>query len=109
MTVEGCEHRVVLTTFGGRDQAVQVARALVEEKLAACVNVLDGVRSIYRWQGAVQDDAEVLCVIKTTADRYAALEARLLALHPYEVPEVIALPIAGGSPAYLRWLTDSVR
>ena len=100
---------VVLSTFPDSDKAAQVARVLVEEQLAACVNLIASVRSIYRWQGAVQDDAEALAIIKTTADRYPALVARLAELHPYEVPEIIALPLAAGHPPYLAWLAGQVR
>jgi periplasmic divalent cation tolerance protein len=96
---------VVLMTFPDRERALACARALVDERLAACVNVLGDVRSIYRWQGAVHDDAEVLCVAKTTPERFEALRARVVALHPYEVPEVIALSIEAGHAPYLEWIT----
>jgi periplasmic divalent cation tolerance protein len=99
---------VVLMTLPDRDKAVSMGRALVEERLAACVNVLDGVRSIYAWKGQVQEDPEVLCVIKTTLDRFEALRARIVALHPYEVPEVVALPIVAAHAPYLAWLIGSV-
>ena len=95
---------VVLSTFPDAAQAAEVARVLVDEQLAACVNLVPAIRSIYRWQGAVHDDAEALAIIKTTAARYPALAARLAALHPYEVPEIIALPLADGHPPYLAWL-----
>nr|HEX4318905.1 divalent-cation tolerance protein CutA [Kofleriaceae bacterium] len=103
------EAMVVLSTFPSESVAAEVARALVEERLCACVNVVGGVRSIYRWQGAVDDAAEVLAVIKTTRARLDALIARLAALHPYEVPEAIALPVAGGHAPYLAWLRDQLR
>jgi periplasmic divalent cation tolerance protein len=99
---------VVLSTFPDAEQAAQVARILVEERLAACVNLVAAVRSIYRWQDAVQDDAESLAIIKTTTDRYQALAARLAELHPYEVPEIIALALADGHPRYLGWLAGQV-
>jgi periplasmic divalent cation tolerance protein len=95
---------VVLSTFPDAEKAAQVARVLVDEQLAACVNLVPSVRSIYRWQGAVQDEAEVLALIKTTAERHAALAARLAALHPYDVPEILALPVAAVHPPYLAWL-----
>jgi periplasmic divalent cation tolerance protein len=98
------EIRVVLVTAPDRDAAGRIARALVEERLAACVNAVPGVRSTYRWQGAVQEDDEVLLVIKTRADRVAALADRVRALHPYDLPEVLALPAAGGSADYLGWV-----
>jgi periplasmic divalent cation tolerance protein len=99
---------VVLSTFPDADQAAQIARVLVDEQLAACANLIAGVRSIYRWQGAVQDDGEALAIIKTTVERYPALAARLAELHPYEVPEIIALPLADGHPPYLAWLAGQV-
>ncbi len=95
---------VVLVTAPGVDQAARIARALVEERLAACGNVVPGIRSIYRWQGAVQEDQEALLVLKTTRARFEALRARVLAMHPYEVPEVIALPVEAGSARYLAWI-----
>jgi periplasmic divalent cation tolerance protein len=100
---------VVLVTAPGADEAARIARAVVEERLAACGNVVPGLRSIYRWQGAVQEDAEALLVLKTTRDRFEALRARVLALHPYEVPEVIALPIEAGSAPYLAWIAAETK
>lgn len=97
---------VVLSTFPDAEKAAEVARVLVDEQLAACVNLVPAIRSIYRWQGAVHDDAEALAIIKTTAERYPALAARLAALHPYEVPEILALPLADGHPPYLAWLAS---
>ena len=85
-----------------------LADALVGEGLAACVNRLPGVSSTYRWQGKVVTDSEVLLLIKTTESRFAALKQRLLALHPYEVPELIAVPVAQGHAAYLEWVRASV-
>jgi periplasmic divalent cation tolerance protein len=99
---------VVFSTFPDADTAARIARTLVEEKLAACVNMVPTVRSIYRWEGKVCDEAETLAVIKTTAERYAALAARIAELHPYQVPEVIALPLADGHPPYLAWLAEQV-
>jgi periplasmic divalent cation tolerance protein len=99
---------VVLSTFPDADAAARVARALVEARLAACVNLVPTVRSIYRWQGAISDDAEVLAVIKTTAERYPALAAKIAELHPYQVPEIVALPLADGHPPYLAWLAAQV-
>jgi periplasmic divalent cation tolerance protein len=95
---------VVLSTFPDADKAAEIARVLVDESLAACVNLVPTVRSIYRWQGAIQDDAEALAVIKTTAERYPALEQALRGGHPYELPEIIAVPIERGLPAYLDWV-----
>ncbi|MDX1380653.1 MAG: divalent-cation tolerance protein CutA, partial [Xanthomonadales bacterium] len=81
-----------------------LGRAVVSERLAACVNVVPGVRSIYRWNGDLQEEGEVLLVVKTTSDRLEALTERILALHPYDVPEVLALPLAAGSGGYLAWV-----
>ncbi len=97
---------VVFSTFPSADKAAEVGRALVAEQLAACVNLVPSVRSIYRWQGELQDDTETLAIIKTTDERLAALTARLIALHPYELPEVIALPVTGGSAPYLAWVAS---
>ena len=99
---------VALTTVGSADDAERIARALVERRLAACVNVVPGVVSIYRWQGAVERDEERLLVIKTREERLEPLRQALVALHPYELPALVALPIAGGHPPYLAWLDESV-
>lgn len=100
---------VVLCTAPSRDVARAIARAVVEERLAACVNVVPGITSVYRWEGRVQEDEEVLLVLKTATDRRAALEARVRALHPYEVPEFVALAAAHVAPAYLAWLEGATR
>jgi periplasmic divalent cation tolerance protein len=100
------EPLVVLSTFKDSAAAAAVAQALVGEGLAACVNIVPQVRSIYRWDGAVQDDAEALAIIKTTRDRYDRLALRLVELHAYDVPEVIALPIVAGHAPYLAWLAS---
>ena len=100
---------VALTTAPTADAAAQIARALVGEGLAACVNVVPGVRSIYAWKGELCDEAEVLCVVKTRADRVEALRARLVALHPYEVPELVVLDVTGGHEPYLTWVAGQVR
>lgn len=99
---------VVLVTVPNAETADTLAEALVGERLAACVNVLPAMRSVYRWKGAVEREREQLCIVKTTRDAFERLRARVVELHPYEVPEVIALPIERGHPAYLDWLTDSV-
>ncbi len=98
---------VVLTTFPDRPSAEQAARALVEGGLAACVNVLPEMTSIYRWQGALQQDSEHQLVIKTVARRLADIDAWLRQHHPYELPELVALPVQGGSRDYLNWLETS--
>lgn len=88
--------------------AQQIAETLVDEQLAACVNIMAPCRSVYRWQGKLENASEVPLQIKTTAAAYPALQARLLQLHPYEVPEIIALPLAAGLPAYLTWVAAEV-
>ena len=95
---------VVLVTVPTPERAAELARALVGERLAACGNVVPGLRSVYRWEGKVQEDDEALLVLKTTRARFEALRDRVLALHPYDVPEVLALPVEAGSAAYLAWL-----
>jgi periplasmic divalent cation tolerance protein len=97
---------VVLVTAPTPERAAELARALVEERLAACGNVVPGLRSIYRWEGKVQDEAEALLVLKTTRARFAALRDRVLALHPYQVPEVLALPVEAGAERYLGWIAS---
>jgi periplasmic divalent cation tolerance protein len=99
---------IVLTTLGADADAAALGRTLVDEGLAACVNVLPAMTSIYRWKGNIEQDREQQVVIKTIAERLPALEARLRELHPYEVPEFLVLDAAGGSEAYLRWLDESV-
>jgi periplasmic divalent cation tolerance protein len=99
---------VIFCSCPDADSAGRLADTLVEERLAACVTRLPGATSVYRWEGAVQRDAEVLLIIKTTAERLANLSARIEALHPYEVPEVLAVPVAGGAERYLAWLGQTV-
>ncbi len=96
---------VVFSTFPSEDKAADIARTLVSEGLCACVNLVPPVRSIYRWQGQLCDERETLAIIKTTRERFDALRERLVALHPYEVPEVIAIPVEAGHPPYLDWVT----
>jgi periplasmic divalent cation tolerance protein len=98
---------IVLTTVGNADEAHVIARTLVAEGLAACVNLLPEMTSIYRWEGAIQEDRERQLVIKTTRERVDALRDRLHELHTYEVPEFLVLSIDGGSDAYLRWIEKS--
>lgn len=100
---------VVLVTCGSAKEAQRIARALVEARLAACGNILETpVRSIYQWKGKVESAKECLLIIKTTRRRLAALEKMVRRLHSYDVPEIIALPIAAGSQAYLNWIDESV-
>lgn len=90
------------------DRAGPIAEELVRRELAACVNIVAGVRSVYRWKGAVEHDEESLLVVKTTRDALAALEEALAELHPYETFELVAVDVSGGSRAYLDWIGDSV-
>lgn len=99
---------IVLTTLAADADAAGLARTLVAERLAACVSVLPAMTSFYWWEGRLGEEREQQLVIKTTADRVAALAARLRELHPYEVPEFLVLRVSDGSDAYLRWIRDSV-
>jgi periplasmic divalent cation tolerance protein len=98
------ETLLVLTNLPDAEAARTLAARLVEQRLAACVNMLAPCRSVYRWQGKIEEAQEVPLLIKTTAGRYAALEAAIKAAHPYDLPEVIAVPLAQGLPAYLAWV-----
>jgi periplasmic divalent cation tolerance protein len=95
---------VVLSTCGSAEEAERIARALVEKRLAACVNVMPAVRSFYRWKGAIEDEQELLLVIKSSRGLFDQLRAEIERLHSYEVPEVIAVPVVDGSEGYLEWL-----
>jgi periplasmic divalent cation tolerance protein len=95
---------LVYCTCPDPDTALRIAKALVDQQLAACVNVVPGLISVYRWQGQMETAQEVLLLIKTRQAVYPELEAALLALHPYELPEIIAVPIEAGLPAYLSWI-----
>ena len=110
MESSGAEPRIVLvlTTLGADVDAAALAQTLVDERLAACVNVLPVMMSVYRWKGTIETDREQQLVIKTTAAHVGALEARLRALHPYEVPEFLVVPVDGASDAYRDWLLGSV-
>ena len=100
---------LVLTNLPDRAAAERIAESLVGQKLAACVNILAPCRSVYRWKGGLQRDEEHPMLIKTTAERYAALEEALRAAHPYELPEIIAVPIERGLPAYLDWVAAETK
>lgn len=102
------DHLQVSTTAGSEQEAERIAAALVERRLAACVQVVGPVTSRYRWQGEVETAREWLCTAKTTADRYAELEATIRELHSYDEPEIVATPIVAGSAGYLEWLSRSV-
>ena len=100
------EFVVVFVTSGSEEEALKVAHALVEERLAACANLVSPIRSIYRWEGKICDEKEWLLVVKTQRSRFEELEKRVKSLHSYTVPEIIALPMVEGSPAYLRWVEE---
>lgn len=100
---------IVFVTASSNEEASRIASSLVGERLAACVNIVSNIESVYRWQGEVARDRETLMIIKTTGERYAELERRVKELHSYTTPEVIALKIEQGSRAYLDWLRESTR
>ena len=97
---------IVLTNLPDRAAAVQLAQELVARRLAACVNVLAECTSVYRWKGGIENAAEVPVLIKTRAERYAEVEAAIRSLHPYELPEIIAVPVRHGFDEYLQWVAD---
>jgi periplasmic divalent cation tolerance protein len=103
------DKRLVLTTCGSLEEARRLAQALVERQLAACVNIVPQIESVYRWQGNVETAAEFLLVIKTTAGAFAALRDALIEIHSYDVPECIEIVIEDGNADYLAWLGESVR
>ena len=100
--------RLILTTAGSHDEAKKIAHALVERRLAACVNIVSGVESIYRWKDKVEEASEWLLLIKTTSDLSAQVRDAIRQLHSYDLPECIMLDVAGGSPPYLDWISESV-
>jgi periplasmic divalent cation tolerance protein len=100
---------VVLTTCALESDAERMARALVDRRLAACVNVVPGVRSFYHWKGETQSSEEFLLIVKTSRDLFGALRAEMEKLHPYEVPELLALPVVAGAESYLSWLQSNLR
>jgi periplasmic divalent cation tolerance protein len=100
------EEIVVYITTANEEEAAKIARALVETKLAACVNIVKNIRSIYTWQGKVEDETEALMIVKTQKKHFGALSAKVKGLHSYSVPEIIALPIIEGSGDYLKWLRE---
>lgn len=95
---------LIMTTMPDRASAMSLAQMLVDERIAACVNVLSDCTSVYRWQGKSETAMEVPVLIKTTDENYSQLEQRIMSVHPYELPELIAVPISGGLPAYLKWI-----
>src|ERR1035437_464748 len=100
---------LVITNLPDAASAQALASSLIEQRLAACVNILAPCRSVYRWQGKIEAAEEVPLLIKTTAERYAALELAIRAQHPYELPEIVAVPLSGGLPAYLSWVAEETR
>lgn len=102
-------HVVVLSTVPDQKSADKIAVALVKERLAACVNLMPGITSIYSWKQELKREPECLLIIKTTAGRFEALRRRLRALHPYQTPEILALPVSHGDPDYFDWLTQNTR
>ena len=102
------EAMVVFVTAPSAEKAAEIARTLVEEKLAACGNVIPGIRSIYRWEGKICDDAEALLVLKVAAKRLQELSDRIVALHPYQLPEVVATRIEGGNERYIDWIVQTM-
>jgi periplasmic divalent cation tolerance protein len=102
------EEKLVLSTAGSKEQASKIASALVEERLAACVNIVGPIESVYRWQGSVDRTQEFLLLIKTTAAFSQRVQERIRELHTYELPEAIEVDITGGSAEYLRWIVESV-
>nr|MBC7244064.1 divalent-cation tolerance protein CutA [Chloroflexota bacterium] len=102
-------HLVVFITAGSSEEAQRIAHALVEERLAACVNIVLPVQSVYRWQGKIQVDQEALLVVKTAAEVVEKLAKRVKQLHSYELPEIIAVPILVGAEDYLRWMDEQIQ
>jgi periplasmic divalent cation tolerance protein len=103
------DYQIVFNTCPDAATARTIATALVERGLAACVNIVPGVESVYQWKGQIENSSELLLIIKTRSECYAALEQAIQALHPYELPEIIALPLAAGLPAYLEWIDSSLK
>ena len=103
------DKRIVLTTTGSEEEARKIARHLVEKRLAACVNIIPQIESIYRWQGKVESSREWLLVAKTTQEKFPAVRDAIRKLHSYDVPECVVLNIEDGSSDYLQWLADSVQ
>ena len=99
----------VTTTAASREEAETIGRILVEERLAACAQVIGPLTSFYRWQGRVEKASEWYCILKTTSDRYSALEPRIKSLHSYDTPEIIAVPLASSAEEYSTWIAESVR
>ena len=104
---DGRAFRVVISTAGTEEEGERIAKSLLERKLCACVNLVPKVRSFYRWEGAIQDDAEVLLIMKTTKEKLQRLSEHLAEIHSYDVPEVLAVAVDQGRASYLEWLAES--
>jgi periplasmic divalent cation tolerance protein len=100
------EALVVLCTCGDEPEALRIANALIEDRAAACVNILPGVQSVYRWQEKIETAREILLIVKTTQERFSAVERKIVELHSYDIPEIIALPVTDGLKKYLTWLNS---
>ncbi len=98
----------ILTTVPDKPTAQKIAQSLIDGRLAACVQIAGPIESVYRWEGNVEQATEWQCWIKTTSDRYAEIENAIRKMHPYQVPEILAMPVVGGEPDYLRWLEQSL-
>jgi periplasmic divalent cation tolerance protein len=103
------EALVVYITAPNEEEAAKIAQALVEERLAGCVNIIKDIRSIYSWQGKIEDEKELLMIVKTRAELFSSLKTRVKELHSYTVPEIIALPVVDGSEEYLAWLRETTK
>jgi periplasmic divalent cation tolerance protein len=108
MTGDTNKYLLVLTSLPDRQTAINLAQTLVDKRLAACANVMDGCSSIFRWQGEVRTEREIPVLIKTRADRFASLQQEILVHHPYELPEIIAVPVEAGFQPYLDWVSAEV-
>jgi len=108
VTDSGSKYIQVTTAAGNREEADRIATTFVDRRLAACVQIVGPIRSVYRWQGKIEHSEEWLCQIKTTRERFEAVEAAILELHSYDCPEIIATPIITGSEAYLQWLGENI-
>ncbi|MGR8948264.1 MAG: divalent-cation tolerance protein CutA [Gammaproteobacteria bacterium] len=107
-TTSPCDSLIVLCSCPNHESAEQIASALVEQRLAACVNIIPGVQSVYRWEGNIAKDEELLLVVKTAVDSYDDLQASIVDMHPYELPEVIAVSIERGLSGYLQWIQEQL-
>jgi periplasmic divalent cation tolerance protein len=103
------EIAIVFVTAGSEQEAAGIGRTLVEERLAACANIIPSIRSIYRWKGKICDEGEVLIIIKTRTSKYESLQKRVKELHSYEVPEIVSFPVAEGLPQYLDWVVEETK